>query len=306
MRYVIPISGKDSLATAIVQMARRDDLDYEFLFNKTGFELPDTLVWLEKVEGALGIGIERVGADLEGIIREKGILPAPRTRYCTRLAKIQPMEAHIGDDPATVFYGLRADEPHRVGYQARGTSTIVAAYPLREMGMGIMHVWRVLSDRDLLPPAYHWQWLEDEVRRILGDYQAWIDQLKPWERRTLFAWRSRDNCYNCFNMRQYEVVGLAEHYPDLFEASCQLEESVGAEGYTLHQGHSLRSFAEPAKAERIKRRRAIDVAKTLFERFSPAGTFAPSQMILPMEIEETGAMELDILSVTSCGLLCGK
>ena len=42
MRHIIPISGKDSLSTALVQLAKQPEIDYEFMFNPTGQELPTT------------------------------------------------------------------------------------------------------------------------------------------------------------------------------------------------------------------------------------------------------------------------
>lgn len=109
-RHIIPISGKDSLATAIVQTTREPNLDYEFIYNDTRMELPETYEWISKVELTLGITITRAGKNLEAIIAEQGILPSPKTRYCTRLAKIFPMQDFIGKDSATVYIGIRADE----------------------------------------------------------------------------------------------------------------------------------------------------------------------------------------------------
>src|SRR5580693_4992308 len=113
-RHIIPISGKDSLATAIWQRTLAPDLPYEFVFNDTRAELPDTYEWLDRVETTLGIRIERIGKCLREIIREQGIIPSPRLRFCTKYAKIFPMNRAIGSDHATVYFGLRADEPERV------------------------------------------------------------------------------------------------------------------------------------------------------------------------------------------------
>jgi hypothetical protein len=153
MRYIIPISGKDSLATALVQKEREPHLPYEYFYNPTGMDLPEVDPWLNLVSAHLDAPIHRVGDDLEAIIYEQGILPAHKTRYCTRLAKIFPMEewlhtpyaiyllaaaktlpltaniqsiklilqaaCDLGDyiEPATVYYGIRADE-RRAGYQS--------------------------------------------------------------------------------------------------------------------------------------------------------------------------------------------
>ena len=61
IRHIIPISGKDSLATALTQIAKEPNIDYEFMFNPTGEELPEVFVWIEKVEKYLGKPIIQVG-----------------------------------------------------------------------------------------------------------------------------------------------------------------------------------------------------------------------------------------------------
>lgn len=87
MRYIIPISGKDSLSTAIVQTALQPELDYEFVFNPTGAELPEVYLWIDKVEQYLNKPIVRVGADLDAIIQGYNyFLPSGQARYCTRQA----------------------------------------------------------------------------------------------------------------------------------------------------------------------------------------------------------------------------
>ena len=50
MRHIIPISGKDSLATALLQLQINPQLNYEYVFNPTGAELPDVFDWINRVE----------------------------------------------------------------------------------------------------------------------------------------------------------------------------------------------------------------------------------------------------------------
>jgi 3'-phosphoadenosine 5'-phosphosulfate sulfotransferase (PAPS reductase)/FAD synthetase len=151
MRWIIPISGKDSLATAIIQKRRQPELTYEYFYNPTGMDLPEVDTWLSLVEQYLGSKIHRVGDDLEAIMYEQKILPAHKTRYCTRLAKIFPMEEWIGKEHATVYYGIRADE-RRVGYQSITGGNITPVYPLKEEGYTLPMVWDLVSSLDLLPP----------------------------------------------------------------------------------------------------------------------------------------------------------
>lgn len=109
MRHIIPISGKDSLMTAIIQK-ELEPREYEYIYNVTGAETPEIIDWLAKVETCLDAPIVRAGADLEQIIYDKGVLPSPRVRFCTEYAKIKPMQKYIGKEDATVYFGIRADE----------------------------------------------------------------------------------------------------------------------------------------------------------------------------------------------------
>jgi 3'-phosphoadenosine 5'-phosphosulfate sulfotransferase (PAPS reductase)/FAD synthetase len=291
MRHIIPISGKDSLWTAIVQKRRAPDLPYEYMFNDTGAELPDTYEWLDKVEKYLDSPIVRVGENLEDMIYEQNFLPSPRARYCTRTSKIYPMEDWIGKDPAYVYYGIRADE-QREGYNPNKSKKhdIRPMYPLVEEGQTLNDVYQGLHELGLLPPAFEWQALLDLTAELLGDKKSLLDNLHPVTKRQLFAWRSRTNCYFCFFQRRYEWIGLAEHYPDLFERACQLEEDVGSKNYTWIQGVKLRDYV--LKRDAVILKRAKGIVKLLVENEDSL-------------LNDDGD-PVDLLQVVSCGLFCGK
>lgn len=186
MRHIIPISGKDSLATAIVQRQRDPSLDYEYLFNPTGKELPETIEWLKLVEIYLDKPILFIGRDMKQIPEYiKGFRPSHYARYCTRKCKIEPMEAYY-DGEATIYYGLRADEPQRIGYIAKGKSELIPAYPLREIGFGIADVIKLCNDVQLKPPAFRWELLVNEFTRRLGSVFL-NEQFSEWQRDALYS-----------------------------------------------------------------------------------------------------------------------
>jgi Phosphoadenosine phosphosulfate reductase family len=195
MRHIIPISGKDSLATAIWQTAHEPELPYEFVYNDTRAELPETYVWLARVEETLGIKILRIGKSLKEIISDHGILPSARIRFCTRDAKIRPMNRFIGTDTAVVYFGLRADEHERLG--ALETKKLLPRYPLRDAGIGLATVYRIVESRDLLPPAFFWSRLFVEVIDKTGGLHGIgmkiVNEWPQWTRDRVFAWRSRPN-----------------------------------------------------------------------------------------------------------------
>lgn len=301
MRHVIPISGKDSCATAIFQMARKPGLDYELFFNDVGCELPETYEWLDKVEKVLKRPIHRVGKSLEEVIFKYGILPSAHARFCTREAKIKPMEEFIGDDEAAVYFGIRADE-NRTAYNPIGKRNIFPCYPLVEAGIGLPQVFLILDKQDLRPPKFFWESVYRLVEaKLEKKYQSGFklypspkeifSKIPSWLFDQLFAWRSRSNCFLCFFQRRYEWAGLLEHHPDLFDRAEQIEREVGASNedrekdFTWIAGMPLDLIRQ--NREMIMKRRAIQIIKILGKR-------------------QTTADPVDLLSVTSCGLFCGK
>lgn len=285
------------MATAILQHQINPDLDYELMFNPTGEEPPTIFEWLEKVEKYFGKKIIHVGESLRDIVEFEmnWFLPSRNARYCTRMAKIEPMEKYIGDDLCTVYYGIRADE-NRGGYVAKnGKTNITANYPLKEKGFGIEGVYKLIKSVDLKPPTYFWQWLYDEVCAVISD--KLINELfTEWQIDVIFAGRSRTNCSNCFNQRLYEWVWLLETYPDLFWKYESWEHNV-SEYYFAGKDKPLKWIAE--KAERIKRNRAKKIIKEILKKTQLKIDFQDEPEDLELDY-------IDILSITSCGLLCGK
>lgn len=287
MRHIIPISGKDSLTTAIVQKAHEPNLDYEYIYNQIGSEPPEIFAWLDKVEGYLDKPIARIGSNLEKIIYQQGILPTPRVRYCTRLAKIKAMREYMQGSEVTLYYGLRYDEPNRLGLSTDANETI--RFPLREHKVTLPAVYSILRTLDLLPPMFFWNSMFRMVEKLLAEdsyllKRIPVDLFYQW-----FAWRTRPNCYFCFFQRSYEWIGLWEHHPKLFYHAAKIESEVGANGFTWVQDKPLPIIAE--NAQTIKRQRAREIVKMVYQS---------TQMSLFADMPQ------DELSITSCGVFCGK
>src|SRR5690606_7096116 len=138
----------------------------------------------------------------------------------------------------------------------------IARYPLREAGHGIADVWRICDSVGLLPPAFHWPWMEVRVRTKLCGDDHLLDNLEQWVKRSLLAWRSRSNCDRCPYQRQYEFIGLSEIHPDLCEDACQLEEALCHKPeFTWVRGYRLRDLLK--RTDEIKERRAKAIVKYL-------------------------------------------
>ena len=117
VRHILSLSGgKDSTALAIYIRDRLPEMEY--IFHDTDKELPDTIEYLNRLEAYLGKPIVRTTADtsFDKLLRVYGdMLPSNHRRWCTRMLKLKPFEAYVGDDPVINYVGLRADED-RTGY----------------------------------------------------------------------------------------------------------------------------------------------------------------------------------------------
>lgn len=314
-RHIIPISGKDSLATAIVQMAMEPNLHYEFVFNQTGSELPETFAWLSKVEQTLGIHIHRIGADLEGIIASYNyFLPSATARYCTRLSKIEPFEAWIGTSPAFVYFGIRADED-RGGYDNSKKPWITPVMPLQTYKMGLKEVYAICKSKDLMPPQFLWiELIEVVSARFPGiDLEQALGAVVYY---MLFAGRTRANCFHCWGQRQYEFAWLLYTHPELFDKAewyesqgskagetatynflgMDVEYTKGDKSFTWIQGTPLSWIRANARKIMLKR---ADVVTKIIQNALGTGKIDFGS------ITEANT-ESEVLNVTSCGLFCGK
>ena len=210
-RHILGLSGgKDSAALAIYLKDRGRDDRIEYFFCDTGAELREVYEYLDRLEDYLGRPIERLssGRDFDHHLKRfNGFLPAPHARWCTRVMKLEPLEAFVGDDPCVSYIGIRADE-NRAGYISHKPN-IKAAYPFIEDRIVKSDVLRILADSVGIPDYY--------------------------------KWRSRSGCYFCFFQRQDEWIGLAENHPDLFERAKAYEKTDPETGksFTWMKGTTL-------------------------------------------------------------------
>jgi len=224
-RHILGLSGgKDSAALAIYLKDQGRDDRIEYFFCDTGAELREVYDYLDRLEDYLGKPIERLSSGRafdHHLKRFNGFLPAPHARWCTRVMKLEPLEAFVGDDPCVSYIGIRADE-QRQGYISHKPN-IKAAYPFIDDGLVRSDVFRILEESVGIPEYY--------------------------------KWRSRSGCYFCFFQRRDEWIGLAENHPDLFERAKQYEKVDVATGklFTWVSGVTLAGLVEQESAKRGSR-----------------------------------------------------
>lgn len=210
-RHILGLSGgKDSAALAIYLKDKGWHERIEYFFCDTGSELPEVYEYLDRLEDYLESPIERLssGRDFDHHLKRfNNFLPAPHARWCTRVMKLEPLEAFVGNDPCISYIGIRADE-NRNGYISHKPN-IKAAYPFIDSGIVREDVFRILEDTIGVPDYYNW--------------------------------RSRSGCYFCFFQRREEWLGLADNHPKLFEKAKRYEkiDSQSGRHFTWVQGMTL-------------------------------------------------------------------
>jgi 3'-phosphoadenosine 5'-phosphosulfate sulfotransferase (PAPS reductase)/FAD synthetase len=225
VRHILSVSGgKDSAALALHMRGRVPEMEY--VFCDTGEELRETDDYLQRLEAVLGKPITWLNPDRpfrHYLDMYSGVLPDPRTRWCTRMLKIRPFERYVGDDPVISYIAIRFDERERKGYISTKPN-IEVRYPFIENRMTREDVLSMLRESGLGLPSY-------------------------------YSWRSRSGCYFCFFQQRIEWVGLLENHPDLFEKAKELEkhDPVTGKRFTWVQGESLDELARPERITQIKR-----------------------------------------------------
>jgi hypothetical protein len=239
-RHILSLSGgKDSTALAVFMRKTYPDLPLEYVFCDTGKELEETYAYLNRIEAGLGIKITRLNSEASFDHWWKvfgGYLPSPKMRWCTKLLKLKPFEAYVGDDPAVNYVGLRADED-RVGYIST-KENIRAVFPFKEHGIDYAGVVRLLQESSLGMPSY-----------------------ASWG-------RTHSGCYFCFFQQPIEWVRLLETHPEQFDQAQAYEKISNDPGktFTWSEGMPLSELRKPENVAIIKARYAERIERVKHER----------------------------------------
>lgn len=189
--------GKDSTALALALREKEPDTRFCFYCTPTGDELPEVIVWWQRLEALLKSKIIPImhTSLLDSIERNK-TLPNFRRRFCTREIKIEPvirvMRYLVTVGEVHSYIGLRADEEGRAGGAFDAVLGVTVHFPLRDWGWTISDVWRYL-----------------ECRGMAGEIPA------------------RTDCALCFHQRVGEWWRLWRDHPERFKQGIELENKYG-------------------------------------------------------------------------------
>ena len=223
-RHILSLSGgKDSAALAVHLRDRVPEMEY--VFHDTGKELPETYDYMARLESILDRPVVRTTPDdsFEHWLAVYGdMLPSNHRRWCTKMLKLKPFEAYVGDQPVINYVGLRADE-QRTGYISTKPN-ITAVYPFQVEGMVRADIIRILQDCGLgLPPYMEWG-------------------------------RTRSGCFFCFYQQKIEWVRLKRKHPDLFDEAKVFEERSAkvSANFTWSRKESLAELEQPERMAQIE------------------------------------------------------
>ncbi|MEZ9468097.1 phosphoadenosine phosphosulfate reductase family protein [Vibrio breoganii] len=244
VKHVLGLSGgKDSAALAIYMAREYPELDIDYFFTDTGYELPEVYEFIEQLESILGKEILRLNHNERTVnndvkvfdkllVEHNNFLPSGRQRWCTIRMKLEPFEKwikpYLNDGYEVVSYvGIRADEPWRDGYTPNESQKYLKIkMPFADDGIKRAGVISLLESSGIGLPKY-------------------------------YEWRSRSGCTFCFFQRKIEWVRLMERYPEAFEEAKAYEKRAetsanGETFYWMGPNEPLTTLEDPIRIAQIK------------------------------------------------------
>lgn len=132
----------------------REPRDYVYVITPTGNELPEMFAHWAKMAELLGKPlIPIMERSLQGLIRDKVMLPNHRARWCTRILKLEPYYNWLATQtPCTSYVGLRADELGRPGMVFPDADGVRMDFPMQRWGWNLEDVLGYLVEKDVVVP----------------------------------------------------------------------------------------------------------------------------------------------------------
>ena len=240
--YIVSYSGgKDSTATLLWALENLPRERLQVVFANTTVEWPETYEYLNYIERELGITIDRVRAgdralppirkgrqgwayatSLFEMIRQRGMWPGARTRYCTTYLKVWPITLYSrGLENPVLITGQRASESKaRMGlpiFSERGNKQVQE--PLS-------------TYRPILA------WSERQVWDYLRTYHILPNPI--------YNHATRCGCWCCIMGRPAEVLNFCRLHPDIAQETADLEREIG---HTWKENQSIGNLLRQAQAQ---------------------------------------------------------
>ena len=279
-KHILGLSGgKDSAALAVHMNKKYPDLDIEYFFTDTGYELKETYDFLNKLKTRLDKPIHYINPrnSFDYFLKKyNNFLPSPTARWCTIEMKLKSMEAWLkpaldaGQEIIT-YVGIRYDERGRIGYKPTN-NLIKAKFPFIEDCIDKEGVMEILDSSGLGLPDY-------------------------------YKWRSRSGCTFCFFQRRSEWIGLMENNPSAWEHAKSLEKQAtdNASAFTWIKDMPLTELEKPEVIAKVKEqhKQQLEKLKLKKDKQMQNNPFLKGEDI---DVEENLALD----DVSSSCLICHK
>ena len=279
-KHILGLSGgKDSAALAVHMNQRHPEINIEYFFTDTGYELKETYDFLNKLKTRLDKPIHYINPrnSFDYFLKKyNNFLPSATARWCTIEMKLKSMEAWLKpalDDGQEIitYVGIRYDERGRVGYKPTN-DLIKAKFPFIEDCIDKDGVMEILESSGLGLPDY-------------------------------YKWRSRSGCTFCFFQKRSEWIGLKENHPDAWEHAKSLEKEAteNASAFTWIKDMPLTELEKPEVIARIKEQhqKQLEKLKKNKQKTQQNNPFLKGE---DLNIEENLALD----DVSSSCLICHK
>ena len=279
-KHILGLSGgKDSAALAVHMNKKYPDLDIEYFFTDTGYELKETYDFLNKLKTRLDKPIHYINPrnSFDYYLKKyNNFLPSATARWCTIEMKLKSMEAWLkpaldaGQEIIT-YVGIRYDERGRIGYKPTN-NLIKAKFPFIDDCVDKEGVMEILDSSGLGLPDY-------------------------------YKWRSRSGCTFCFFQRRSEWLGLRENNPSAWEHAKSLEKQAteNASAFTWIKDLPLTELEKPEVIAKIKEqnKKQLEKLKLKKDKQIQNNPFLKGEDI---NVEENLALD----DVSSSCLICHK
>ena len=279
-KHILGLSGgKDSAALAVHMNQRHPELNIEYFFTDTGYELKETYDFLNKLKTRLDKPIHYINPrnSFDYFLKKyNNFLPSATARWCTIEMKLKSMEAWLkpaldeGQEIIT-YVGIRYDERGRVGYKPTN-DLIKAKFPFIEDCIDKDGVMEILESSGLGLPDY-------------------------------YKWRSRSGCTFCFFQKRSEWIGLKENHPVAWEHAKSLEKEAteNASAFTWIKDMPLTELEKPEVIARVKEQhqKQLEKLKKNKQKTQQNNPFLKGE---DLNIEENLALD----DVSSSCLICHK
>ena len=279
-KHILGLSGgKDSAALAVHMNNKYPDLDIEYFFTDTGYELEETYDFLNKLKTRLDKPIHYINPrnSFDYYLKKyNNFLPSQTARWCTIEMKLKSMETWLkpaldeGQEIIT-YVGIRYDERGRVGYKPTN-DLIKAKFPFIEDCIDKEGVIEILESSGLGLPDY-------------------------------YKWRSRSGCTFCFFQKRSEWIGLKENHPKAWEHAKSLEKQAtdNASAFTWIKDMPLTELEKPEMIAKVKEqhKKQIEKLKKNKQKIQQNNPFLKGE---DLNIEENLALD----DISSSCLICHK